>query len=102
MRPTDVEFQDRSPYREEMKQLLTIDPAKTVVLTVDMQREYLDADVASSPVLPDEAERVLTHSKELLAFARSQGIAVRYIGGRTRKDTGLDSDGLALSWTIRF
>ncbi len=78
MRP-DVEFQDRSSYREEMKQLLTIDPGKTVVLTVDMQREYLDAEVASSPVLPDEAERVLTHSKELLAFARSQGIPVIHV-----------------------
>lgn len=45
MRP-DVEFQDRSPYRDEMKRLLTIDPGKTVILTVDMQREYLDAEVA--------------------------------------------------------
>ena len=44
MKP-DVEFQDRSSYREEMKRLLTIDPGKTVIL-VDMQREYLDAEVA--------------------------------------------------------
>ena len=78
MRP-DVEFQDRSPYREKMKELLTIDPGKTVVLTVDMQREYLDAEVASSPVLPDEAERVLAHSKELLAFARAQSIPVIHV-----------------------
>jgi hypothetical protein len=33
---------------------------------------------------------------------RSQGIAVRYLAGRTRKDTGQDTDGLALSWTMRF
>ncbi len=78
MRP-DVKFQDRSPYRDEMNRLLTIDPSKTVVLTVDMQREYLDMEVASSPVLPDEAERVLTHSKELLAFARAQSMPVIHV-----------------------
>ncbi len=46
---------------------------------MDMQREYPDMEVASSPVLPDEAERVLAHAKELLDFARSQGIPVIHV-----------------------
>jgi nicotinamidase-related amidase len=62
-----------------MKRLLAIDANSTVVLTVDMQREYLDMEIASSPVLPDEAERVLAHSEVLLDFARSQGIPVIHV-----------------------
>ncbi|MBI2493402.1 MAG: isochorismatase family protein [Candidatus Rokubacteria bacterium] len=45
-----------------MNALLTLDRARTVVVTVDMQRDYLDLEVASSPVAADEAERVLKHS----------------------------------------
>ncbi|HAL48235.1 MAG: cysteine hydrolase family protein [SAR202 cluster bacterium] len=96
MRP-DVEFQDRSAFRTEINRLLRIDPAKTVVLTVDMQREYLDMDVASSPVLPDEAERVLTHSKELLDFARSQSIPIVHVYTTRRQieiDRGFEKAGL--------
>jgi nicotinamidase-related amidase len=74
-----VEFQDRSEYKERMRSLLEIDPRTTVVLTVDMQRNYLDMEVAQSPVAPDEAERVLTASKELLDFARGEGIPVVHV-----------------------
>ncbi|MFQ5860989.1 MAG: cysteine hydrolase [Dehalococcoidia bacterium] len=74
-----IEVQDRSAFREGMKQALTIDPKKTVVLTVDMQREYLDMEIGGSPVLPEEAERVLKHAKELLTFARQQGIPVVHV-----------------------
>ena len=78
MKP-DVEFQDRSAYREGMNRHLSIDPGKTVILTVDMQREYLDMEIASSPVLPDEAERVLKHAEELLEFGRAQGIPLVHV-----------------------
>ena len=71
-----VTFNDRSDYKRRMNELLTIDPQKTVVLTVDMQREYLDMEVGTSPVLPAEAERVIRHARELLDFARSEGIPV--------------------------
>jgi hypothetical protein len=33
---------------------------------------------------------------------RSQGIALRYIGGRTQEDSGVDTDGVLVSWSIRF
>ncbi len=50
----------------------------------------------------DETGNLLFGASLGLPVGRSQGIAVRYIGGRTQKDTGSDIDGLALSWPIRF
>ena len=97
-----IELQDRSAYREGMKQTLTIDPKKTVVLTVDMQRDYLDMEVASSPVLPDEAERVLKGAKELLDFARTQDIPVIHVYCARRMveiEHGLFLGGLAYTTT---
>lgn len=95
-----VEFQDRSAFRAEMNQLLSIDEDKTVLLTVDMQREYLDLEVASSPVLADEAERVLTHAKDLLDFARSRGIPIIHVYSTRRSEElerGFNNAGLAYS-----
>ena len=72
-----------------MKKVLSIDPRRTVVLTVDMQRDYLDLEVGSSPVAPDEAERVLEHAKELLDFARAEGLPVVHVYV-TRREVELD------------
>ncbi|HJO82523.1 MAG: cysteine hydrolase [SAR202 cluster bacterium] len=93
----NVEFQDRSAFRDRINRQLRIDPTKTVVLTVVMQREYLDMEVASSSVLPDEADRVLTHSKTLLDFARSQAIPVVHVYTTRRRieiDKGFEKAGL--------
>jgi nicotinamidase-related amidase len=74
-----VEFRDWTTYKERMKALLAIDPRRTVVVTVDMQRDYLDLEVASAPVAADEAERVLKHSRDLLDLVRSDGIPVVHV-----------------------
>src|SRR5436190_20871230 len=71
-----VEFQDRGEYRERMNALLTIDRRRAVMVTVDMQRDYLDPEVATSPVAPDEAERVMKHARDLLDFVRGEGLPV--------------------------
>ncbi len=71
-----VEFRDRSDYKRKMNELLKIDPAKTVVVTVDMQNDYLDMAVATAPVAPEEAKRVVSHSRRLLDFARAEGLPV--------------------------
>lgn len=71
-----IEIEDRSQFVERMKRGVVIDPLKTVVMTVDMQRKYLDMTIARSPILPDEAERVLTNAKDLLDFSRSYGMLV--------------------------
>lgn len=67
-----------------MNALLSIEPVRTVVLTIDMQRDYLDPGFASSPLVSDDAERVLRHTTELLAFARGEGIPVIHYGQRRR------------------
>ena len=74
-----IEFLDRSAYKSALNELLEIDPRRTVVLTVDMQRDYLDMTVGSSPVAPEEAERVLTHAGALLDFARAEGVPVVHV-----------------------
>src|SRR5258706_16278099 len=71
-----VEFRDRSDYKRKMNELLKIDPNKTVVVTVDMQNDYLDMEVATAPVAPEEAKRVISHSRRLLDFARAEGLPV--------------------------
>lgn len=71
-----VTFQDKSDYRRRMNNLLTLDRSRTVLVTVDMQREYLDMEIGASPVAPDDAERVLKHSRDLLDFARGEGLPV--------------------------
>lgn len=71
-----VEINDRSAYKRRMNELLQIDKGSTVVVTVDMQNDYLDMGLATAPVAPAEAERVIGHSKRLLDFARGEGIPV--------------------------
>jgi biuret amidohydrolase len=63
-------------FEQQMNDLLHMEPHGTALLTVDMQRDYLDPEVASSPVLESEAERVLLATRDLLAFARGLRIPV--------------------------
>lgn len=91
-----VEFQDRGAYRARMNELLRIDPARTVVLTVDMQRDYLDPEVASAPVALEEAERVMKHARDLLDFARGRGLPVVHVyvnRRRVESERGLETAG---------
>lgn len=77
--PRMIQLSEWEAFKERMKQHLTIDPRRTVVLTIDMQREFLDMEIGGFPVLPEEAERVLMNSKELLDFARQQQIPVIHV-----------------------
>ena len=80
-----VEIRDRAEYKRRINELLKIDPRRTVVLTVDMQNDYLDMDVGTAPVAPQEAKRVIAHTRRLLEFARGQGLPVihAYVKRRT-------------------
>lgn len=79
-----AQISDRSEYPEKMKALLRIDPARTVVLTIDMQNDYLDAKLGTAPVAPEEAQRVIRNTRRLLDFARSRHIAVVHAYVRRR------------------
>jgi len=59
-----------------MNELLEIDAGRTVVLTIDMQNDYLDGEIGTDHVAPDEAKRVINQTRRLLDFARSQGLPV--------------------------
>ena len=93
-----MEIADRSAFKKRMNSALELDPAETVALTVDMQREYLDASVGQSVVEPAAAERVLTASKSFLDSCRSLGIPVihAYVVRRQEElDAGIHTGGLA-------
>jgi nicotinamidase-related amidase len=64
---------------ERMKQMLTLDQARTAVITIDMQRGALDPKLATLPVPVDECNRVLQGTQQLLAMARSLGVQVIHV-----------------------
>lgn len=70
---------DRSAMIERMKQMLTLDPARSAVITIDMQRGALDPALATLPVPAAECKRVLEGTRELLAMARSSGVQVIHV-----------------------
>lgn len=93
-----MEVTDRTDFKREMNQALRLDPNRTVALTVDMQREYLDATVGQSVVEEAEAQRVLSAAKPFLARCRGLGIPVvhAYVVRRQEElDAGLHTGGLA-------
>ena len=84
-----IELANRRSYKDGVKSILEINPQKTVVLTVDMQYNYLEMDAGGDPVLADEAERVLKGARQLLDFSRGQGIPVVHVY-TTRRELELD------------
>ncbi|HEY2793059.1 MAG TPA: isochorismatase family cysteine hydrolase, partial [Micromonosporaceae bacterium] len=74
-----VEFADRSGFRAEMNALLRMDPASTVVCTVDMQRDYLDPEIATAPVAAGAAAAVVAATAQFLDAARGLKIPVVHI-----------------------
>lgn len=74
-----VQKVDRSAMIEQMKQQLTIDPTKTVAITIDMQRGGLDPELGTLPVPIDEVRRILAGTRELLPKLRSSGIQVIHV-----------------------
>lgn len=71
-----IHLHDREDYKRRMRDLLTVDPARTVALTIDMQRDFLDPSVASAPVAPDIAQRVVSDTAAMLHMCRESGIPV--------------------------
>lgn len=71
-----VEIEDHSSTLKALNDWLQIDPKRTAIVTIDMHRGHLDPVEATMPVPVAESERVRRHAKELLSFARKQGIPV--------------------------
>lgn len=89
---------DRSDFKAAMNRRLALALSRTVVLTIDLQREYLDESVGQSVVETEEAERVLQANERLLGTARARGIPVvhAYVErSRHEHEAGFHSGGLA-------
>lgn len=63
-------------FERTMNDLLHLDPSTTVVLTIDLQRDYIDPAVSTRPVLLSEAERVVTSTRRLVEAARRLSMPV--------------------------
>lgn len=86
---------DRRAFLGAIRAQLYLDPAKTVVLAVDVHRGHLDPDVATMPVAPEDARRVRAAVARLLGGARAATVSVIYVLLTYRRTTppGLESMG---------
>jgi nicotinamidase-related amidase len=93
-----VEIVDRSDMVETLKSRLQINPSTTAVVAVDMHRGHLDPSIATMPVAPEECDRVIKNSKELLDFARSVGIPIIHVILIQRNISKFGAEGLNLKF----
>lgn len=71
-----IEVADRGRFKARMNDALAFDPRQAVVLTVDLQREYLDTSVGQAVVEAGEADRVVAANRRLLEACRDHGVPV--------------------------
>jgi nicotinamidase-related amidase len=88
-----VKIVDRSEMVNQLKGMLTLEPRRTAIVTVDMHRGHLDPKVATLPASPEDCERVIRHTETLLSLAREQGIPVIHVVTVQRGIPGLGAEG---------
>lgn len=71
-----AETVDRSNMIARMNEALVVDPASSVVVTIDCQRGNLDPEIASLPVPVEDCSRVIDGTNRMLAMARCASIPV--------------------------
>ncbi len=89
-----VEILDRSEMTEQLKEMVSLDPKETTIVTIDMHRGHLDPEVATMPASPEDCASVIGHAEELLAFSRSHGMPVVHVKLVFRKIPDLGSEGM--------
>ena len=93
-----IELNDRSAFKDGMKDVLDFDKDRAAVLTIDLQREYLDESVGQAVVEPDEVERVMKAHHRLLDACRAVGMPVIHAYAVRRPietESGFHAGGLA-------
>lgn len=71
-----------------------LDAASTAVLLIDLHRGHLDPEIATMPVDPATAHRVVGATKQLLALARAQGLPTIHAILESRTIPGLGRESL--------
>ena len=67
---------DFTNYKSLMNKLLNIEQKDTCLLTVDMQNEYLDPNVGTSPLSKSDVDRILKNTSFLLNKLRKSSIPI--------------------------
>ena len=94
MTERSVQILDRSEMVGKMTGHLTLKPAETAIVTVDMHRGHLDPEIATMPAKAGDSARVIANAKEVLALARAHGVPVIHVILVYRKIPGLGSEGM--------
>ena len=93
-----IELNDRSEFKDRMKDALEFDKTSAAVITIDLQREYLDESVGQSVVEPEEAARVMKAHERLLDACRGAGIPIIHayaVRRQVETEAGFGGGGLA-------
>ena len=89
-----VEIVDRSSMTKKLYAGLVLHPSETAIVTIDMHRGHLDPAVATMPTSAEDSRRVIANARELLNFARSQGIPVIHVKLVFRPIPGVGNEGM--------
>jgi len=89
-----VEIVDRSEMRDQLASMLTLEPEKSAIVTIDMHRGHLDPEVATMPASAEDAERVIKAAEDVIDFARVHGVPIVHVKLVFRKIPGLGSEGM--------
>ena len=89
-----VEIVDRSEMTNTLSNMLTLDPEKTAIVTIDMHRGHLDPEVATMPATAEDAERVIKAAEDVIDFARVHGVPIIHVKLVFRKIPDLGSEGM--------
>ena len=85
-----IQLIDRSGFKSAMNSQLELDPSRTAVVTVDLQRKYLDQEIGQSPVPVADGARIIASTASLLDVARRMDIPIvhAYVTRRRRELDG--------------
>jgi len=89
-----IEIVDRSSLISGLYEQLVLNPREVALVTIDMHRGHLDMDVATMPVKPEDASRVIRNARAALDFARAREIPVIHVILVYRKIRNIGSEGM--------